>query len=217
MRLASFLITAATEKKRKRCSHPSGPHCGSCRGKILWVRRRVAGPTGESRAASKCLRAHPDYPAALLERGNNALLDGDEPAAERELGRAIALDPGNIQIRNQYALALARNGKQSEAAKQYAAVKQLQEDGERMTVLINGPLQSRPNDPALHHEIGEIALRSGLVPEAIRWFTSALQVDPNHLPSHRSLAGLYQQLDNPVLAARHRAIAQRLSSTQPKP
>jgi Flp pilus assembly protein TadD len=163
------------------------------------------------------LRTYPDYPAALLERGNNALLDGDEPAAERDFARAIALDPGNIQIRNQYALALARNGKQSESAKQYEAVKQLQEDSERMTDLINGPLQSRPNDPALHHEIGAIALRSGLVPEAIRWFESALQVSPDHLPTHRTLAGLYQQLDNPVLAARHRAIAQRLASAQLKP
>ena len=186
---------------------------------VLWVRTlALRGRFAEARVAlDVCLRSHADYPPALLESGNNALLDGDGPAAERDLARATALDPGNRQIRNQYALALARNGKKAEAEKQYAAVKQLEEDGERMTVLIGGPLQSRPNDPALHHEIGVIALRSGLVTEAIRWFESALQVSPDHLPTHRTLAGLYQQLDNPVLAARHRAIAQRIASGQPKP
>jgi tetratricopeptide (TPR) repeat protein len=186
---------------------------------VLRVRTlALLGRTSEARAALEaCLRAHPEYPPALFERGNSALSDGDGPAAERDLARAAALDPGNIQIRNQYALALARNGKSADAAKQHAAVKQLQEDAERMTFLIGGPLQARPNDPALHHEIGTIALRSGLVPDAIRWFTSALQVDPNYLPTHRALAGLYQQLDNPVLAARHRAMAQRLATTAPKP
>ena len=186
---------------------------------VLWARTlALLGRGAESRSAlDACLRAHPDYPPALLERGTNALVDGDEAAAENDLARAARLDPGNTQVRNQYALALARNGKQVEAGQQYAAVKQLQEDGERIMALISGPLQSRPNDPSIHHEIALIALRSGLVSEAIRWFNSALQVNPDHLPTHRSLSVLYQQLDNPVLAARHRAIAQQLSTQQAKP
>ena len=116
-----------------------------------------------------------------------------------------ALDPGNAIVRNQYALVLARNGKPSEAKAQYDAVKQLEADSERIAVLINGPLQNTPNDPQIHYEIGMIALRSGLTTEAIRWFTGALAVDPNHLPTHRILASVYHELENPVLSARHRA------------
>jgi hypothetical protein len=41
-------------------------------------------------------------------------------------------------------------------------------------------------------------------------------VNANHLPTHRTLAVVYQELDNPILAAKHRAIAQRLSNQQGK-
>ena len=81
----------------------------------------------------------------------------------------------------------------------------MEADSERIAVLINGPLQNTPNDPQIHYEIGMIALRSGLTTEAIRWFTGALAVDPNHLPTHRILASVYHELENPVLSARHRA------------
>ena len=165
----------------------------------------LLGRTDEARAAiDECLATHPDYPPALLERGNTALLLGDEAAAERYLSHAARLDPGNAIVRNQYALVLARNGKPSEAKAQYDAVKQLEADSERIAVLINGPLQNTPNDPQIHYEIGMIALRSGLTTEAIRWFTGALAVDPNHLPTHRILASVYHELENPVLSARHR-------------
>lgn len=82
-------------------------------------------------------------------------------------------------------------------------------DLERITFLIGGPLQSSPNDPALHREIAQIALRAGQVREALRWFSSALQVDPNDIATHKALALLYRELDKPVLSAKHRALAQR--------
>jgi tetratricopeptide (TPR) repeat protein len=186
---------------------------------VLWARAlSLLGRTDEARAAiDECLATHPDYPPALLERGNTALLLGDEAVAERYLSRAARLDPGNAIVRNQYALVLARNGKASEAKAQYDAVKQLEADSERIAVLINGPLQNTPNDPQIHYEIGMIALRSGLTTEAIRWFTGALAVDPNHLPTHRILASVYHELENPVLSARHRAQANRIAAQQGKP
>lgn len=178
---------------------------------VQWARvLALVGRTAESRAALEaCLREHPDYPAALAERGALALLDGDEAAAIEYLARALALEPGDLTVRRQYALALARGGRAEEAAREQAFADQLAADYERITELIGGPLQSRPLDPAVHHEIGLIALRSGQVREAIRWFESALQVDPGHGPTHRALATLYRDLDQPILAARHRALAQK--------
>jgi Tfp pilus assembly protein PilF len=55
-----------------------------------------------------------------------------------------------------------------------------------------------------------IALRAGLPKEGLRWLLSALQVGPNHAPTHRALAAYYHETGSPILAARHRAIAQRL-------
>ncbi len=185
---------------------------------VLWARAlALEGRAAESRAAlAACLANNPDYPPALTERGAQALTDGDEPEAERLLARAVALDPGNVTTRSQYAFVLARTGKRDEAAREQAKVTALKADLERITVLISGPLQERPNDPQVPFEIAQIALRSGQAREAIRWFTEALRIDSGHVPTHRALAAVYRELDKPVLAARHRASAQQLAPA-PKP
>ncbi len=209
-RFGEEALSHLTELRKRLPNHPEIA--------IQWVRAlALQGRTAESRVAlDACLRDHPNYPAALAERGGFALLDGDEPAAERDFARAAGLDPGNMAIRSQYALALARNGKPADAARELGDLERLKADMERITALIEGPLQTRPNDPAVHHEIAEIALRAGQLREAIRWYESALKVDPDHLPTHRVLTVIYQEIDNPILAARHRAIAQRLAA-QKKP
>jgi Flp pilus assembly protein TadD len=186
---------------------------------VQWARAlALQGRNDESRSAiAECLAKHPDYPPALVERGARALLDGDETGAEQYLARAVALDPGNGGSRTQYALVLARNGKRAEAAKQEAELAALRADQERIAVLISGPLQDRPNDPAVHHEIALIALRSGQIREALRWFTSALRVAPDYAPTHKALAVLYHELNKPVLSAHHRALAHRPTDPLPKP
>ena len=109
-------------------------------------------------------------------------------------------------------MVLARSGKTAEAEKERVRIATLEADGERIDKLVSGPLQKTPNDPAVHHEIGMIALRAGQPIEALRWFQSSLQVGPNYLPTHQILATYYHETGNPVLAAKHRAISQRLSA-----
>ena len=211
MRLASQLL--ATRRGDEALPHievlrrhlPDHPEVA-----VQWVQvLALTGRTDESRAAlEECIRAHPDYAPALVERGGVRLLQGREPEAEEDFARAVLLDPGNLVARNQFAFALARNGKQKEAAEARAAAERLKADLEEISKLIVGRLQTNPSDPDVHYEIGMIAFRSGLVKEAIQWFTSALQLDPNHVPSHRMLAVVYHEIGNPVLEARHRAFAQ---------
>ena len=64
---------------------------------------------------------------------------------------------------------------------------------------------------AVLHEVALIVLRAGRPREALRWMLNALQLDPEHVPTHRLLAAYYREAGNPILAARHRALAQRLS------
>jgi tetratricopeptide (TPR) repeat protein len=178
---------------------------------VLWAKALLLeGRTAEGRAAlTECLRAHPDHAEALLERGALALADGDETEAVALMRRARDREPGNLIAQTQYAFALARTGRAAEAAEARARADALKADLERIADLVGGPLQARPNDPTVHHEIALIALRTGRPDEALRWFHSALSADPGHAPAHRALAQLYRELDKPVLAARHRALAQR--------
>lgn len=178
---------------------------------VQWVRAlALEGRAAEARTAlDDCLRAHPDYPAALAERAGFAVGDGDDRAAEEYFARSLRLDPGDVASRHQYALVLARNGKTDEAAREQDRIRRLEADLERINKLVSGPLQDRPHDPAVPHEIGLIALRAGQPVEALRWFRAALAVDPEHLPTHQMLVVYYRATGNPALAAHHRAIAQR--------
>jgi tetratricopeptide (TPR) repeat protein len=157
----------------------------------------------------ECIRHHPDHAAALAERGRLGLRT-DSKQAEEDLALAIRLDPGNLPARYQYHLALSKNGKKSEAAQEQEAHHRAEQDAIRIGELIKQQLQLRPDDPAIHHEIAMILLRSGRPAEALRWLHSGLQVGPNHVPTHRALSSLYHEMGNPILSSRHRAIAQRL-------
>jgi Flp pilus assembly protein TadD len=212
MRLTALLLAdrrggeAETHAEYLRRRLPANPEV-----RVQWARAvGLQGRAADARAAlDDVLRAHPEYPPALAERGRLAAEDGDA-AAEEYLERAARSDPGNVPTRHQYSLALARNGKKAAADREQAAARALEADHERINALVTGRLQASPNDPAVHHEIGLIALRSGQPAEALRWFQWALQVDPAHLPAHQSLAAFYHQTGNPALAARHRATVQKL-------
>src|SRR5260370_14162119 len=170
------------------------------------------GRTDEARSTlDVCLRRFPEHPAALAERGRIAIRDDDPQRAEDYLRLATRLDPGDSRARYQFYLALNQNGKTDEAKKELAAQRAIKADAERLAELLFGRLRQAPTDPAAYHEVAMIALRSGRPKEALRWLQNALRADPNHLPSHRALAAYYHETGNPILSARHRAIAQRLS------
>jgi tetratricopeptide (TPR) repeat protein len=175
----------------------------------------LQGQADEARATlDECLRRHPDNAAALAERGRIARRDGDGALAEEYLRRAVRLDPGKSSARYQLYLTLNQNGKKDEALKEQEAGTRMEEDVKRIKELLHTRLQETPNDPAVYYEVAMIALRAGRPKEALHWLENALQVGPDHLPTHRALATYYRERGNPILAARHRAIAQRLSNQQ---
>jgi tetratricopeptide (TPR) repeat protein len=165
---------------------------------------------------AECLALHPDEPAALAEQGRLALEDGDPVLAEKCLTRAVQFDPSEPTPRYHLLLALNRNGKKAEIAKQQEALEKMQADAARLEELLSVGLPRDPDNPALYHEVAMIALRAGRSREALRWLRNALQVDPGHAPTHRALATYYYQTGNPILSARHRALAQRVGSS-PEP
>lgn len=175
----------------------------------------LQGRNEEAKAAFlDCVNRWPDHATALAELARMASVDGDDQTAANYFAHVMRVDPGNLSSRHLYVLTLNRLGNSAEAKNQQELLKRLEDDGERVQKLIQGPLQQSPNDPSIHREIGLIALRSGRFDEALRWFRSALQVDPDHVPTHQVLAAYYRETGNPVMAARHRALAQQGGSKQ---
>jgi Tfp pilus assembly protein PilF len=54
-----------------------------------------------------------------------------------------------------------------------------------------------------------ICLGNGQAQEGLRWLSGALQIDPQHGPTHQALADYYEKAGEPDLAARHRQQAGR--------
>jgi tetratricopeptide (TPR) repeat protein len=158
-----------------------------------------------------CLRRNPDHSEALTERGRIALRDGDGTTAEDDLGKAVAVDPGNFVAHYQLLLALKENGKTAEATREQETIARMEADIARLRDLIKDELARNPNDPEPYYEIAMISMRAGRPKEGLRWLKNALEIDPTHEPSHRSLAAYYYETGNPILSARHRAIAQQLA------
>jgi tetratricopeptide (TPR) repeat protein len=148
-----------------------------------------------------------DFVPALAERGRLASLAGQSVRAEACLRRAVQVDPGDYSTRYQLYLCLVRNGKAEEARRELARLKVLENDLQRLQKILSAEMQQTPNNPDLHCEVGEIALRSSSLEEARRWFETALKHAPNHPRAHKGLAQVYSRIGNPGLAARHQSLA----------
>jgi uncharacterized protein HemY len=96
-------------------------------------------------------------------------------------------------------------------------MKQIDADLKRLHEIITADMVQRPHNAALHYEAGMIALRTGAVPDAVRWFESALREDPRHGPSHQALADYYEGIGEPARAAQHRELARRAEADKPAP
>jgi predicted Zn-dependent protease len=150
----------------------------------------------------------PHHPLALGERGKLARRLGDLEKAETLLKEAVARDPGSYATRYQLFLCLEQRHKTKEAREEHDRMQRLHEDLERHQKIMTHLMQARPRDADLRYEVAMIAIRSGAVKDGLYWLKSALEVNPNHGPSHRVLANYYQRMGNPGLAAHHRQLAE---------
>jgi tetratricopeptide (TPR) repeat protein len=175
------------------------------------------GQTDEARRLLDGLLAtHPDYGPALTGLGKLAVDSGRAQEAERCLRRAVQVDPADRQANFLLCRALEQQGKKAEAAERRANLKRIENRLERVIAISNGLMPYRPNDPALHCELGTIFLEMGQEEIGVRWLYSALQIDPENGPAHTALANYYVRKGDLKQAEEHRRLA-RGKSEQSRP
>jgi tetratricopeptide (TPR) repeat protein len=166
-------------------------------------RSQLAQPDQAVAILDEVLARHPHLPEALAERGKLALDRGQPDKAEPLLREASQRDPTNFQVHHLLVRALRRNGKEKEARRLEKRTRQMEDDITRIQEIVTRQMQARPHDPALHYQVGMIALRAGSASQGLRWLHSALEEDPQYLPAHRALALYYQLAGSPGRAAYH--------------
>jgi tetratricopeptide (TPR) repeat protein len=165
---------------------------------------RGLGQTDKARAAlDAVLERDPEFGPALRVRGEVELAEA--PAqAEAWLRKAVAAMPYDYSTHWVLLQTLLHQGKDADAKKQRAIVDELKERVERVSDLTTVKMPARPNDPALHCELGALLIGLGEKDSGRRWLMTALQHDPDYAPAHRVLADLYDREGDTELAGRHR-------------
>jgi tetratricopeptide (TPR) repeat protein len=163
--------------------------------------RRLNQPAAAHEYLDTLLHDHPDHAEGWAERGR-AFSDQARPAeAIRCLRKAFELDSGNYSIGFALFSELRARGER-EADAVWQRIGALRHDEERQQQILD-ELGKQGRNAALRHELGDILLRSGSEAAALRWFAAALEDDPNHRPTHTSLAKYYQGKGNAEAAAYH--------------
>lgn len=168
--------------------------------------QRSLRPPEEARATLGQLLALPgDHPAGWLLRGQLEL-EADRPdEALPWLERAVRRTPFDRDANQALATALRQLNRAAEAEPYERRRREVERDLQRMDELIEASL-ANPRDVSLRYEAGTTLVRLGQDGEALRWFVSALLLDPGHQATRKALAGCIDRLGDPRLTAAYRPI-----------
>jgi predicted Zn-dependent protease len=134
------------------------------------------------------LAEHPDDVSALTERGRLALSDEEVAGAERWLRRAVARSPYDPQALRLLASALFQQGHREEGQVLQDRFQAMDRDFKRLEGICLHELGERPNDAALHGELGKLLLGLGYAEAGRAWLLRAVNEDPNNASARAALA-----------------------------
>lgn len=158
------------------------------------------------------LREQPDLLSALLERGKLALRDGQLEQAQEWLQKACQRDPGDRAAHYQLLQCLTQQGKVKEARQMQEHLEEMDQEAAQMREIVTTKLPTRPFDPELQAELGELLLKVRADNEGLAWLNRALQLDPRQKRAHAALAKYYQSLGQSSKAQQHRTLAESSDS-----
>jgi tetratricopeptide (TPR) repeat protein len=162
------------------------------------------GDTTAARAALDDLFARSnDDPGGLLLRAKLELGAGSPREALAWLRRAEAAAPQEVDVNQTLALTFRELGDGAEAEKYQGKVKELDQAYRRVEGMRKEILKD-PDNVSLRYEAGVLLLQLGREDEAGRWFRGLLRLDPDHRPTHRALAELFQKQGDARRAEYHR-------------
>jgi tetratricopeptide (TPR) repeat protein len=143
-------------------------------------------------------------PRAYWLRGRWYLQMGDFSRAVSDLRRAVELDPSHPDAWYNLFQALQQAGAPADQVRQAEERWRQCDQDLRQAGQLARRIGEQPWDPDLRQKLGELFLRNGQETEGLRWLHSALQIRPDHQPTHRTLAEYHQRQGRPDLVAPHR-------------
>jgi len=162
-------------------------------------------PAEASQVLDTLLADHSEHVGALIERGLLAVEDGQAAEGEKWLRKAILLQPANEDAHyHLYECLLQQPDRAEEARAQFDHWRRVRADRVRLHEIAAGQLDRALRDPAVLHEVGSILLRIKQDEDALRLLRTALEIEPDYEPVHRTLTEYYHSKGKDDLAEQHR-------------
>jgi len=148
-----------------------------------------------SAAAEKALALDDSLAEAHAAKGmilGTSIFPADLVGAERELRRAIALNPRHASVRQWYSRFLAENNRLEESLREIRTARDLD-----------------PVSPIIAHAHGLTLRQMGRIDEAIAEFRRALELQPSFPVSYEQLSGIYLERGacSEAISAQEKAVA----------
>jgi tetratricopeptide (TPR) repeat protein len=181
--------------------YPDRPEVGARLGQCRFLQGRHA----EARQLLEEAAARlPDDREVLLHLAKLDVQDGQAARAEARLRHLIELDRSDTEARYVLATALKYQRRDREAAEALAEYERYKDLLTRSNKLLTEESRRPSRDPNRLHELGTILLQMGQERQALHWLNQALQLDPDHQPTHRALAEYFEKAGDAEEAAAHR-------------
>jgi predicted Zn-dependent protease len=190
-------LAEAEELLRRQPDNPDANYCYACCLRLLGRTREA------EQLLDRLLAGQPRHANALGMRAQLAVEAGRDQEASELLVRAIELDPSGQSLKYNLMLCLNRLGKTEEAKVVEAKMAESAAEIRRMDKLVR-EVNQKPNDPALRYEAGMIFLRNGFTQDGLHWLYTALDIDPNHRPTHQALADYFERTGEEARSRHHR-------------
>ncbi len=182
--------------------------------RLAYCRHRQ-GKSREARALlDEVLAQRPNHGFALLTRGQIDQMNGQLPQAEKWLRLAAQAFPFDYKAHWALTECLRQQGKDKEAQAAETYANWLKDRWERYTEITAHLMSQRPNDPALHCELGKLMIELGNPEGGKNWLQTALFLDQNYVPALTALADYYAKQGDQATADDFRRQAQEITSQQ---
>lgn len=190
----------------RRCAEesPEAPEVFTAWGNCLAMQGDVA---KARELLDQVLATTPNDFNALRQLGEIELSKGEFERALGHLEKAARQRPYDTTTRNALGKALRAQGRDDEAQVHFDYVAEAEESIAQMERRLRVVLD-RPEDVEVRHEIGLTLLKYGSPDDGVKWLLTALELQPDHKPTHQALAAYYASLGDWENAEVHRRLGQ---------
>jgi len=146
----------------------------------------------------------PDDTSLLLTLSQLEMFDRNWSQAEHWLRHALEIDPTDLESRFNLVSCLDHAGRRQEAEIERERHQRDSAMLNRVSKILQTDAERPSRDPDALYEVGSVFLKVGNTRVGLWWLQRALQLNPNHQATNKTLAEYYESKGEKDLAAKHR-------------